>query len=87
MIKRYSRKEISKIWEDENKYKVWQNNGGIPKFLWIRIQSYKYNGYDVVILSSGTTKDIENIVINGYTLMQEQRQVINITTKNWKLII
>ena len=25
MIQRYSRKEISKIWEEENKYQVWLN--------------------------------------------------------------
>ena len=27
----------------QNKNKVWQNNGGIPKFLWTRVWTYKYN--------------------------------------------
>ena len=27
----------------QNKHKVWQPNGGIPRFLWTRVQLYKYN--------------------------------------------
>jgi len=29
--------DAHKLVKFQNKYKVWQNNGGIPKFLWIRI--------------------------------------------------
>ena len=38
--------DAHKVVKFQNKHKVWKPNGGIPKLLWTRVQSYKYNKHN-----------------------------------------